>query len=321
MIKENAKKNGRSCHVSVVIPAYNAEKYIGRAIDSVLRQSRRPDEIIVVNDGSTDNTEQVVKQFGSQVRYIHQQNAGASVARNTAISAANCQWIAFLDADDEWLEEHLESQMSLLEKNAELVWAGANFYRCHGDGQLVADTEPAKAAELLGDKQYFDNFFTTYRKVVFWTGTAIISREVLNEIGLFRREIQMCEDVDMWFRIANHYPTIGYNTKPLAVYYLDIPGSQIKTRRKHQFICDSIEYLLKYSDKHGHLEEFTLCARGILSNWMAQTLRIRQGSEVRAVLKQFGFLFSRYYIVTTYIKSLFPRTGMCYDRWKKKLIK
>ncbi len=91
----------QSYAVSVVIPAYNAEKYIGRAIDSVLAQTRQPDEIIVVDDGSTDNTPNAIKSYGSKVYYIHQENGGASVARNTGIEAAKSEWIAFLDADDE----------------------------------------------------------------------------------------------------------------------------------------------------------------------------------------------------------------------------
>ncbi|MCK4960446.1 MAG: glycosyltransferase family 2 protein, partial [Planctomycetes bacterium] len=95
--------NDESYSVSVVIAAYNAEKYIQRAIDSVLAQSLPADEIIVVDDGSTDNTGDAVKHYGSKVRYIYQENAGPASARNTAIEAATGTWIAFLDADDEWL--------------------------------------------------------------------------------------------------------------------------------------------------------------------------------------------------------------------------
>ena len=89
----NYNDNRQSYTVSVIIPAYNAEKYIARAIDSVLAQTHPPDEILIVDDGSTDNTAAIVKKYGPQVRYIHQQNAGCSAARNTAIKAAAGRWL------------------------------------------------------------------------------------------------------------------------------------------------------------------------------------------------------------------------------------
>jgi len=106
--------------VSVVIPVYNGGRSICRAIDSVLRQSFTDYEIIVVNDGSTDNTDEIVKGYGDKVTYIVQASAGASVARNAGIAASRGEWIAFLDADDEWHEDKLARQMDLLGRNSEL---------------------------------------------------------------------------------------------------------------------------------------------------------------------------------------------------------
>ncbi|MHC4386164.1 MAG: glycosyltransferase family 2 protein, partial [Planctomycetota bacterium] len=105
--------------ISVVIPAYNIEDYIERAIDSVLAQTRQPEEIIVVDDGSTDATAQKIKAYGDQVRYIHQANKGLSGARNTGIRQAQNEWVAFLDGDDEWLPEKLQLQSELLTRNPE----------------------------------------------------------------------------------------------------------------------------------------------------------------------------------------------------------
>ena len=100
--------SANSIRISAVIPAYNCEKYIGRAIQSVLSQTRPVDEIIVVDDGSTDTTAEIVRSFGDKVKLIQQENAGECAARNTGIKAASCQWVAFLDADDEWLPEKIE---------------------------------------------------------------------------------------------------------------------------------------------------------------------------------------------------------------------
>jgi glycosyltransferase involved in cell wall biosynthesis len=94
--------------ISVVIPAFNAGQFIRRTVDSILAQTYSDFEIIVVDDGSTDNTADVVRSYGPKVRYIYQQNAGDGPARNTGITAAEGDWIAFLDHDDEWLPKKLQ---------------------------------------------------------------------------------------------------------------------------------------------------------------------------------------------------------------------
>ena len=128
-----------SITVSAVIPAYNAGKYVGRAIESVLAQTHKADEIIVVNDGSSDDTAEVVERFGGAVRFIRQENAGASVARNTGIEAATSEWIAFLDADDEWLPNKLKLQTEHLERNPKLVWTTGNYIRCYCESDKRLD--------------------------------------------------------------------------------------------------------------------------------------------------------------------------------------
>ncbi len=128
-----------SMRISVVIPAYNAGRYIGRAIDSVLAQTRPAEEIIVVDDGSTDNTAEIAGAYGDRIRFIRQENAGASVARNTGIAAATGNWIAFLDADDEWLPEKLRLQTEHLERNPDLTWTTANYVRCYCDSNRRED--------------------------------------------------------------------------------------------------------------------------------------------------------------------------------------
>ena len=100
--------------ISVVIPAYNAAAWIRRAVNSVLSQTRPADEIIVVDDGSTDGTGDIVRMYDGRVRLLQQANAGAAAARNTGILAATGDWIAFLDADDEWLPQKLQRQTEYL---------------------------------------------------------------------------------------------------------------------------------------------------------------------------------------------------------------
>ena len=115
--------------ISVVIPAFNAEKTIARAVESVLAQSRPADEIIVIDDGSKDNTADVIRSYGDKVILIQQENAGASVARNAGLKNASGDWIAFLDCDDEWLPEKLKLQSEHLARNPDLKWTYSNFFK------------------------------------------------------------------------------------------------------------------------------------------------------------------------------------------------
>ncbi len=103
--------------ISVIIPVFNTEKYLAKAIESVLSQTLKPNEIIVVDDGSTDKSIEVARQFEPPVRIISQANKGVGSARNVGTQAASCDFLAFLDADDFWTENKLEIQLSYLENN------------------------------------------------------------------------------------------------------------------------------------------------------------------------------------------------------------
>src|SRR6478672_2666674 len=126
--------------VSVIMPVYNGAAFVSRAIDSVLRQTVRDLELIVVDDGSTDDTREVVTAItDSRLRYIHQQNRGPSVARNNGIRAASAEWIAFLDSDDYWLPTKLEAQLARAREvpDAGVIYCGAKYL--DPSGNFIAD--------------------------------------------------------------------------------------------------------------------------------------------------------------------------------------
>src|SRR5258706_1971108 len=114
--------------ISAVIPTYNRSQVLKRAIESVIAQTRPVDEIVVVDDGSTDETASTVAAFGDQVRYIHQHNQGISGARNTAIRAASGDWIALLDDDDEWLPEKVRKQEEAIASCPDAVLVYSNYW-------------------------------------------------------------------------------------------------------------------------------------------------------------------------------------------------
>src|SRR5664280_1650862 len=121
--------------VSVVIPTYNRLAYLREALDSVLAQTRAADEILVVDDGSTDGTEAAISALPAPVRYLRQQNAGPAAARNHGLREAKGDWIAFLDSDDLWVPEKLEAQMDFLERNPAVELLFAHMINFGPDGE------------------------------------------------------------------------------------------------------------------------------------------------------------------------------------------
>jgi glycosyltransferase involved in cell wall biosynthesis len=222
--------------VSVIIPAFNSEPFIKRTIDSILAQTYSDYEIIVVDDGSTDNTSEVVSNYGSKVNYIYQKNSGTGAARNTGIAAAHGNWIAFLDHDDEWLPEKLLSQMELVGRNPDLKWCATNRYQSDGS-RCVAVGNTKTIKKNLGSKDYFENYFEAAFKGLcpVITSTMLIHREVFNELGVFDPCLVRCDDLDLWWRITYRYPKIGYLSEPLVVVHLDVEvTASTKTRLEHK---------------------------------------------------------------------------------------
>ncbi len=287
------QENKNQISVSVVIPAYNSGAFIARAIDSVLNQTLAPYEIIVVDDGSTDDTAHVVKKYDN-VKYIHQQNAGASVARNTGIEAATGNWIAFLDADDEWLKNKLKLQTEHLQRNPSLAWASTNFILCLCDANKQSHRiAPKKAAMLLKGKEYFDNYFKALLKGSSgWTGTMLIKKDTLFDCGLFRIGQPLANDLDMWFRIAYKYPDFGFVPEPLAIYHMNVPNSITATQTDLKILIDFLRMHIELSKKHNCLND--------LSPWIRQliTLRIRsllfenKPEKIKLLIDEFGDLLN-----------------------------
>jgi len=184
--------------VSVIIPTYNRAHLVGRAIKSVLNQTYQDFELIIVDDGSTDNTEKVIKRFDDKrIRYIkHEKNKGGAAARNTGIKAARGEYIAFLDSDDEWLPEKLKRQMEVF-KNASsevgVVYTGFIYVDKLGGGTSKQHI-PKKRGWIYEDI-LVENCIGT-------TSTVLIERKYFKETGLFDENLPSCQDWDMWIRLA-----------------------------------------------------------------------------------------------------------------------
>ena len=187
---------------SIVVPAYNAEKCISRCINSILKQSYDKFEIIIVNDGSTDGTPEQIGRFSDErIRVIHQENAGPSAARNTGIRNAKYPFICFLDADDEYLENHLSVLHSAISQFSDKAFLVTFSYTELLNGNVIRqfdnndDTNPFYVEDFL---QYE---FSNNMVKCFNTNSVCVKRTAFEKYGYFEEGVNICEDVDMWNRI------------------------------------------------------------------------------------------------------------------------
>ena len=219
--------------VAVVIPAYNCEQSIDRAVQSVMDQTVPVDKIIIVDDGSSDRTVEVVRKLEQQfdcVHLIEQTNGGPAKARNTGIKSATSQWIAFLDADDAWLPNRLESQKNIIDAHPGVNWAGGAFTRIkfNSFGKKITVGESPKSPQLNGKPDgVFDALAEITNGTSVWTGCMLIKRDELITLQGFDNRIKGSEDIDLWVRLAIRNPQIGFVTSSIALYTIDQAGSVV----------------------------------------------------------------------------------------------
>ena len=261
--------------ISVVIPAFDAERVIPRAIESARRQRVAPDEILVVDDGSTDGTARIAEAQGAPVRCIRQANGGASSARNRGIGEARGEWVAFLDADDEWEPGHLERAFALLREHPDLVWTSC-AYRWQRRGDRAEDISLAVTGVA--------DFFALVADADVVTPSMVVRRSVLGEVGGFDPSLPTSEDRDLWFRIALRHPEIGYVGEP-GVTVWGQEGSL--TTRGLYTAGRALEFVTKADAEAGSADpEVGSRARPIVTRWTRQALRLALLSGDRDVARR-----------------------------------
>jgi glycosyltransferase involved in cell wall biosynthesis len=191
-----------SIRISVVIPAYNASAFLRETLDSLLRQTSPALEIIVVDDGSTDRTGDICREYGDSVRYILQNNQGPSIARNTGILAATGDWVALMDADDIAMPTRLQRTAESITSNPKAVVHYTGFEMWYPDDSRRS--MPAFPAKKLWPA-------LRYRTPIL-PSTATVSREAVIDIGLFRKVT--IEEWDLWFRLMSKYGRDGFQDIP-----------------------------------------------------------------------------------------------------------
>jgi glycosyltransferase involved in cell wall biosynthesis len=206
--------------ISVVIPTYNRARWVCCAVESALRQTAGPVEVIVVDDGSTDGTGGVLgERFGGRIRYVRQENAGVSAARNTGIRAARGEWVAFLDSDDEWEAEKLAVQGAEIEKHPEIVAHATNSVEIGPGGEEINFFESKGRGELGREVGVIERPLRYAIECSFVTPAYLVRREVAIRAGLFDESMSAYEDLDFFCRVALHGAWGVSNRALVRVYH------------------------------------------------------------------------------------------------------
>ncbi len=305
--------------ISVVIPAYNTEKYIQRAVNSALNQTFKPFEIIVVDDGSSDQTAQTARACSKDVIVISQPNGGVSNAKNNGIARARGDWIAFLDSDDEWLSYHLEQARNILSAHPFLNWYfGLDIIRSQDTGRILY-FKPLKESvrdDLLIQGAYFDNCFEIEaRHPIMTTVSAIVKKSVLLSLGGFNESLGSGEDRELWLRIGLSHPRVGFGARLSGIYW--IRGNSITNTASadRSSMKDALKFLFhldRVSGSKGPLakktaEPFILdCARRTI----ARAVKFNDLNAVNDIFKRYGYKLGFWHNLLAFFGRFIPPSLM-----------
>jgi len=271
--------------VSVVIPAFNSGRFIGEAIDSVLVQGIAAMEVVVVDDGSTDDTEQVVRRYTGRVRYLQRSHSGPSAARNAGIRASTSEYVAFLDSDDLWPAGTLKARIDLLDTHNDMGLVFGDFEKFDDDGVVMPSMFRQRdlLGDFLGEGPYLqDAFAKLFSCNYIATPTAVVRRAVLTDVGGFDEKLRYVEDMDLWFRIAERY-SIGFVPDVAASVRRHGQNTSRDVAAMSRSFLDVLEKLEKTVSR-GHLQmvqrRFGVAARDLGYHYLMNGMR----AEARAVL-------------------------------------
>lgn len=247
--------------LSVVIPSYNRYEFLKRALDSVFAQTLLPKEVIVVDDGSEDATPKIQEEF-PQIKYIFQTNQGVSKARNTGIAASSCEWIAFLDSDDLWGSEKLAKHKLYHALHPKTLMSYTDEIWVRDEKEIRVPQKYQKPQEGLFEK--------SLSHCIIAPSSVCIHQTVFERVGLFDESLEVCEDYDLWLRIASEYEIGLINEKLIYKYAGHSEQLSFKYWGMDRFRVRALEKLLGLYPKHSQrekilqilLEKYTLLLLG-----------------------------------------------------------
>lgn len=228
--------------VSVVIPTYNYARFIGEAIESILVQTHPISDIVVVDDGSTDETQQVVAKFGSKIRYIKKENGGVCSARNVGIENSTGDFIAFFDADDISHPTKIEKQLAKFAEDAEVGLVHCGIRELDADGNIIQLNQNGKEGWVA------DEMLLLKPTIIGPGGTIMVRREVIAAVGAFDEQIEIYEDWEFCYRIARKYK-IGFVNEALIDYRLHGDNSHLNLEKMERSLKIAFAKAFETGDK------------------------------------------------------------------------
>ncbi|XZE54238.1 glycosyltransferase family 2 protein [Planctomycetaceae bacterium SH139] len=292
--------------ISVIVPCYNREDILGRAIQSALAQTRAPDEIIVVDDGSHDSSANIARSFGDRVVVLEQANAGAAAARNHGIETAHGDWVAFLDSDDEWHPDKLAIQLAVAKRfpAAQLIFCDT-LVRTDNDvlmssrfalGGLYGAERELDADFALYDRSLFARMLTQSRVIT----SAVMVRRNLPELR-FPEHIWGSEDWALWLNLALQYPFASVNRVLVTMHQ---QGDNISSRTGR--LCRNDLLVLKDLARHLLLtpDERSLVKTQISTSRVGAVYHSLLSGEVSEARKLLNEVSPREYGIPAYIKHV-----------------
>jgi len=264
--------------ISVVIPTFNRLYCIDRAIKSVLNQTIDVNEIIIVDDGSDDGTSDFIHSNYPNLKYISQNNRGVSAARNAGVKAANSNWIAFLDSDDEWFANKLIEQVTQLKAHVEINFCHSNEIWIRNGREIKQKTNHKKFGGFIFDK--------CLDKCRISPSTVMCRKSLLIKLNGFDEDFFVCEDYDLWLRITSDHPVL-YIDKPLIKKY---GGHQDQLSINHEGIeIYHIKSLEKLID-----QDFSPEQHIAMKNMLINKLKIyANGAKKRGKVKTYNQFIKR----------------------------
>lgn len=278
--------------VSIIIPTYNCERYISQTIDSVLAQDYNAIELLIIDDGSTDNTKKIVLDYGDRLRLISRKNSGVCVARNMGLAEAKGQFICWMDHDDYWYPDKISQQVKAFNRHDDVGVVYSNFTRWNSNSAGIFPTPDSYIKKSFIDK--FDPEHSGWIYHLFLldcymlTSTAMFRRDVFEKCGAFDESLPYGEDWDLWLRISREYPFLKLNQSTTLYRQHQGQGSRMVRGVDYRtmILSDARDKWGLYSRDGRHLSEWQF--RRQLANYHASfALNLLKANQKKRAIMSF----------------------------------
>lgn len=299
--------------ISVIIPLFNKSLTISKTLNAALKQTFSDFEIIIVNDGSTDDSLQIIKAFEDyRISIFTQENKGVSLARNYGIQKSAGTYIAFLDADDLWLPNHLELLFDLIQRFPDAgIYASRYIYKV-AENKFIANTFLNLPENYSGIVPDF--FYSSIRNRIALTSAVLVPKVIFDKIGVFNPEIYSVEDLDLWIRIALKFPVAITNT--VTVEYNAMDNSSISKLDIHDKKLIDLSKFQKEEEKNKSLKAF------LDVNRMDYALKFKISGDLKSSKEYYDTIAKENITLKNWIVYHLPRwIQLPLLKFKKKLLK